>query len=126
MLQQCLRTATTNQGSVTTNGGTYTKIGNQVTIRGNLSDFTDTSNGSAVQITGLPFTSASNSYGVGACMIRFVNTGGREYVQAYLGANSGTMFLYALDTSSNDNWTPVTYSNANQAWDIIFTMSYIV
>ena len=119
-------TATTNQGSVTTNGGTYTKIGNQVTIRGNLSDFTDTSNGSAVQITGLPFTSASNSYGVGACMIRFVNTGGREYVQAYLGANSGTMFLYALDTSSNDNWTPVTYSNANQAWDIIFTMSYIV
>ena len=59
-------------------------------------------------------------------MIRFVNTGGREYVQAYLGANSGTMFLYALDTSSNDNWTPVTYSNANQAWDIIFTMSYIV
>ena len=119
-------TATTNQGSVTTNGGTYTKIGNQVTIRANLSDFTNTSNGSAVQITGLPFTSASNSYGVGACMIRFVNTGGREYVQAYLGASSGTMFLYALDTSNNDNWTPVTYSNANQAWDIIFTLSYIV
>jgi hypothetical protein len=55
-------TATTNQGSVTTNGGTYTKIGNQVTIRANLSNFTDFSNGSFVQITGLPFTSASNSY----------------------------------------------------------------
>lgn len=119
-------TATTNQGSVTTNGGTYTKIGNQVTIRANLADFTNFSDGSAVQITGLPFTSASNSYGVGACMIRFVNTGGYEYVQAYLGSNTGTMFLYTSDTSSNANWTPITYSDANQIWDIIFTLSYIV
>ena len=119
-------TASTSQGSVTTNGGTYVKIGKIVTIRANLSNFTNSSNTNSVEITGLPFTSASNNYGVGACMIRFVNTGGQEYVNTYLGNSTASMFLYASDTSSNANWAAVSYSMANQDWDIIFTMSYIV
>jgi hypothetical protein len=48
--------------TITSAVGTYTKIGNQVTIVGRMDAITETVAGSSsVQITGLPFASANNS-----------------------------------------------------------------
>jgi len=91
-------TPSVSSGTITTNGCSYIKVGNKVTIWGHLDNFSDYATSTSVTIGGLPFT-ANNShddFATGSVMINYcTNTNiSSSYINAsdtinFYGVNSG-------------------------------------
>ena len=114
-------------GTITINGsyntGTYTKIGNQVTVSGLLFISSVSSPVGTAQIQGLPFTIRNNNNAYGACPL---------YVEGILGAttawqgklNKGVSYIELYVTALNN---PTASAGVIQANTIIaFTATYFV
>ena len=93
-------TAQNYEGTLTVNAATYTKIGNVVTLRCDLS-FDSTSDGSGVNIVGLPFNHTGANKGNGGFCTKDTS-GTTEYIT---GEGSASILLY------NDSYGSVTYTN---------------
>ena len=111
-------------GTISQNYATYTKIGRLVTVRCNVSNFSDRTTSTGIGITGLPFTSLSTQQAVSATLARFVNTGG-DAIIAYIPGSSTTMFFYA--TKQNSAYAEVRHSHLSSSLaEFYLTISYEV
>jgi hypothetical protein len=91
--QQGTWTATPDRGSVTTTAATWMRIGNQVTVQGNLRGFTDSSTSADIQISGLPYSrSADSTFPVGSARTGYIN---------YLGNGNTGSDIHTAISSSN-------------------------
>ena len=116
---------TISAGSVSGNQCQYTKVGNVVTLRGNLADITDNSTNGDIIITGLPYTAGSNNRAVGTAMFRYFSKTNAIHMNSYLGQNDSTLSFY-WSFNSSDAWEVVEYDDGTQAnMDIMFTLAYI-
>ena len=118
-------TPTISVGSVSGNQCQYTKVGNLVTLRGNLADITDNTTNGDIIITGLPYTAGSNNRAVGTAMFRYFSKTNAIHMNAYLGQSDTTLSFY-WSYNSSSAWTVVEYDEGTQAnMDIMFTIAYI-
>ena len=109
-------------GTVNAQAARYVKIGQQVTVWGYLQSFSDRSTASAINISGLPFTSASDNYASGATFHRYINANG-DMVTAYIPASTSTMTFYS--SVKNSNYVNVLHSHLSSTSAVIFfTISY--
>ena len=119
-------TATISSGSVSGNQCQYTKVGNLVTLRGNLADITDNTTNADIIITGLPYTAGSNNRAVGTAMFRYFSKTNAMHMNAYLGQNDTTLSFYWSYNAASSPWEVVEYDDGTQAnMDIMFTIQYI-
>lgn len=88
---------------------TYTKIGDLVTIYFDLRSFTETSSGTDINITGLPFAATKRS--AGACMFRYWDTSG-DGIVAYVDTGLSTVRFIR---NSTGQWDPLDYNMSNGA-----------
>ena len=115
-------TATIGNGTVSANSLRYVKIGQQVTVWGYLQSFSDRSTAAAVNISGLPFTSASDNYASGATFHRYINANG-DMVTAYIPISTTTMTFYS--SVKNSQYVNVLHSHLSASSSVIFfTISY--
>jgi hypothetical protein len=122
-------TGATSAGTYTyfLQAGTYTKIGNIVTVFCDLTNITQSSAGSGqVRVTGLPFVSASgiDSYSGPANLDRF--TLGGTYVVAQMSANTQFVRFKEVTSGSNAGTTVEVSARTGDSSDIYFTMTYPV
>ena len=110
-------TPTTGYGSVSVTNARYTKIGNLVTVYALLQNFTDRTSGVGITVSGLPFTSASDSYHVGSTMHRYINAGG-DSVMTYVTANQSDMYFYA--TINNASYVQVQHLHLSNSASLFF------
>ena len=117
---------TTGSYNYVTQEGTYTKVGNLVTVIGNLDDITQSSAGSgAIKITGLPFTNGSIQ-ALGAVRFNAVaipNT--RVGVASKIDASGTDVAIVSVRDDSSSPSIPVTDINFGNA-GIQFTITYRV
>ena len=99
-------------GTVTVGNNRYTKIGNIVNLRCQLSSFSDRSSSAAITISGLPFGSGSASSTAGVVLGRY-NDAGDGPIVANIGNSASIMNLYGM--SDGGNWAAINHSNLNNA-----------
>ena len=100
----------------------YTKIGNSVTIRFQISNISDRSTASPIYITGLPFTASSANQATQGIMGRYFNGGG-DAIVAYISANQTRVEFF--QTQNGANYVQVLHSNLNNANAVAYvTITY--
>lgn len=115
-------TPTVSVGTVNAGNARYTKVGNLVTVMGNLTSFSNRTSTSNIIIGGLPFTSASDNRTTGAVLANYVNAGDAGYT-AFISQSASTLAIY--DIAVGNNFSVVTYNNLNSSSaSIYFTISY--
>jgi len=105
----------------TTQTGTYTKIGNLVTVFVVLSVNSMTGTG-ALALGGFPFNSAASGAGCSPVMLENLNWGGGSYVQLYMGESR----TYAIPYYIQDDGSWSGQQVVNEQFAAIFTLSYRV
>ena len=114
--------------TISTAVGTYTKIGNQVTIVGRMDTITETVAGSSsVQITGLPFASATNAvYSIGTIELSNWNIDNATNSLNCFALNNAVK-LYIRETRDGLAITNVNLADLISGSSIIrLTMTYLV
>ena len=115
-------TASAGTGTVNSQGLGYVKIGKQVTLFGVLTTFSDRTSNASIDISGLPFTSASDNYAAGATFHRFVNAGG-DSISAYISINTTSMNFYV--SINNASYDSVKHDDlTSTSSNFFFTISY--
>jgi hypothetical protein len=114
---------TTGTTTYTTQNGNYTKVGNVVTVWGEITVTGATGTGN-LRFGGFPFTSGSS----GAPSIGSVQTSGLAWSQA---PSSSSLYVnpnatYAVIYNSVDNGGWGVTSVENGAWSVYYTISYRV
>ena len=114
-----------NTGITTT--GYYTKIGNQVTLRGNFTNITTTGMTAAnpLRIQGLPYASNTSTIGnFGTCKLDNVAfQGGRTYAWVKVGGSSD--YVYIQQGGNNISDTSIDVSDINSGVsDFDFQITY--
>jgi len=103
-------------GSLTSAQGTYTKIGNLVTLSLYISDITDTTSSDVFDISGVPFTpvaSGTMDSNAGALMFRYCDVGVTEEIgnNSYISGGSSVMRFYVHQAAGT--YTAVRHSHFN-------------
>jgi hypothetical protein len=94
-------TPTINSGTFSFNYATYVKVGRLVHVSFVLYNFSDTTSGSMITISGLPFTSANTQVATGACFHKaFAASGYTDDATIYLG-NFSSSFRFYWSGASN-------------------------
>ena len=94
--------------SITVSTATYTKVGRAVTVQLRYTS-TTTPNSSALQISGLPFTSAANTHQTSAIMHNgWDYTGSEEPYPVVYHAGDRSHFNFYYSRTNGNGWTPVT------------------
>ena len=113
-----------NSGTISAGQATYTKIGNIVTLKANISDISDYTTDSDITITGLPYSAGSTNVAIGAAMFRYFTESNAMQMNSYIG-NSHNYLKFYWSYNANQTWTPVHFNDGAQAnTDIAFTISY--
>ena len=117
-------TPVASSGSLTVLRCTYTKVGNVVHISGQLNDITDTGTAANVEISGLPYTSASDQQSTGGVMFRYLNapSDGTQLTALMNPSQTKIVFYWSFDDGAN--WFNLQYQHATTTWDMIFNISY--
>lgn len=116
-----LKGGTTDPTTPVTSTGTYTKIGRQVTVRGEFVNVDTTGASGVVSITGLPFTSASQT--TGSVMLFNFDLDTSTAQNSYIGASSLILEFYGQKDDAA--WVPLKH-NAGSGRYMIFTHTYFV
>ena len=101
--------------------GSYTKIGNLVTVNFSINVASMTGTG-ALALGGFPFTAAVNNNGSAPVMLENLDWGGGSYVQMYMGESRTYAIPYYM--TDNSGWSAQQVNNEQFA--AIFTLSYRV
>ena len=99
-------------GSATFSNNRYTKIGNMVNVRFQISSISDQSTSAAITITGFPFATSGTGNTVGVVLGRYQEAGDGPIV-ANIGNSSSTMNLYGM--SDGGNYTGINHFHLNNA-----------
>jgi hypothetical protein len=106
-----------------TTTGYYTKIGNRVSVEINFSQVDNSGAVGEVQISGLPFTSNTNSRGVGTIALFLFDLNGASYSSAFLTGN--TTIIEALGYRDDNSWVN-TLHNAGPNRYLVANVTYFV
>jgi hypothetical protein len=106
---------------------TYTKIGRQVTLNGQIKLGTSVTGGGTgyLQILGAPFTKAANTVGTGAVVLSGINFTG-DFVSIAFASLGATNTLFLSETVDNSTATDLPISAAVANAQIQFTITYFV
>jgi hypothetical protein len=110
-------------GTINVNSATYTKIGNLVHVIAYINTFSDTSSGTYISVSGLPFTSASTGYNHG--ILKTAYFANQNNVCCYIGQSSATMYFHEFN--SNADYEGILYSainNSTSATRIFASITY--
>ena len=107
-------------GTLSFNGGSYTKIGNTVTIRTNVYAFSDNTSSSPVQITGIPFTGSAGVTATGAIIGQ--NIASTRGYNAYIPPNGTVIYFY--EPPNAGAYETMRYSDLSSGSDIHVTITY--
>ena len=110
--------------TTSSNSGTYTKIGRQVTVNGYLQLTSKGSSTGNALITGLPFTIANNNAYYSSPSLRFNNITFTNQFQGFANINSTTIILGEITTlGAETDLTDADFANNSS---IIFSLTYFV
>ena len=113
-------TPSAGTGTISSNFARYTKVGNLVTIIGNIYSFSDRSSSNGVGIQGLPFTSSSTARTTGSVMIR--NSDNTTITAAYITSSSNTVEFYGVTSGV---WDQLKHNDLNNSSsEIYFNITY--
>lgn len=118
----------TTAGSYTFTGtGRYTKVGNKVTVWGQLTNLVTVSAGSgSVLITGLPFSSSSTLDAVGSIILdQWTFGSSQRYGVARVGSNQTRVTPRMIRDGLSDNGLDIT-DKVNDTADLNFCVTYFV
>ena len=87
-------------GSATFTKQRYTKIGNMVNVRFNVTSISDQSTANNIVIQNLPFTSAANTQSVGTVLGRYT-TAGDGPVIAFIGGSDSELVFFGMNDGGN-------------------------
>ena len=111
--------------SITVTRAVYTKIGNVVTLEGNIGFDDSGGGGDAFTLSGVPFNFATNSFPTGVANLRFTAFSESTMIYALGNAGSGQLAFYYND--GNGDRAFVSYTNTDVASNTLtFTITYIV
>lgn len=105
----------------------YTKIGRQVTVNGTMTAFSSSSNSSNIELTGLPFSTASGVSFAGAAFFSKVNKyNGYGYAHACRVEEGSNRIVFMYNGEGSNGQFPVRYGDLNNTSDsrIQFTATY--
>ena len=104
---------------------TYTKIGRQVTVSGNIRLGTSVTGGGTgyLQITGLPFQKAANTAAIGAVLVNGVDYTGTYLIVAFTSISASSI-LYLSEIRDNDTPIDLPISAVSANDEIAFTITY--
>ena len=105
-------TPTISNGTIASNFTYYTKIGDFVTVSGNITTFSDRTSTSSVVIGGLPYASKSNNRTVGSALHRYVDDSGEDVV-AFVGGSTSNVNIYLAQQSNN--WVQLKHNDLMSA-----------
>ena len=111
-------TASTNYGTISSLCW-YIKIGDSVTVGGNIYSPTNSSSGNPFQINGVPFTSLTGRSSTGAIIGSYVSGG---TYSAYISGN--TNYLYFYKNPSSSGYSLVSHNNLASNSDIHFSITF--
>ena len=119
----------TTAGSYTfTSTGAYTKVGNKVTVWGELTNITTVSAGSGItRVTGLPFTSALGFASIGSIMLDQWNLSSTAYIDVVASISDAVDYMTPriVRDGATDISLPIT-NKTNDSADITFCATYTV
>jgi hypothetical protein len=116
-------TPTVSNGTISADYANYTKIGNTVHLRCQLSSFSDRSTASGITIGGLPYTSASNNRASQGILGRYVNSGG-DAIIAYISQSSSELIFFT--TNQTSDYVRVNHNHlSSNSSNFFITISYI-
>jgi len=111
--------------SITVTRAVYTKIGNVVTLEGNIGFDDSGGGGDAFTLSGVPFNFATNSFPTGVANFRFTAFSESTMIYALGNAGSGQLAFYYND--GNGDRAFVSYTNTDVGSNTLtFTITYIV
>ena len=113
-------TATVNQGSVTSTGGIYVKVGKMVHVKVKLTNFTDRSDPGYLSIGGLPFARQDdNQVASSGIVYRYIS--GNALTGVYFQGSNEIVFY----KHTNGNWDTLSNDELNSAGsEIYFALTY--
>jgi hypothetical protein len=118
-------TPTINLGTISATEATYTKIGNLVTVRANISDISDNTSATDIEIGGLPFSSKSTNRSAGAALFRYFSRTNAAQINTYVHQSASVIDLY-WSFNADQGWDKVQFADGTRTeMDIILTVSYI-
>ncbi len=91
-------TPSLSTGTATFAGENYTKIGRVVTVNVTVYNFSDTSSGNAVEITGLPFSGVADRAASMGSISQYIDSSFGYIAGGYLSGNT-TLRIYNTSTS---------------------------
>ena len=108
-------TPSVGTGSISGTGqGTYTKIGNSVTVRLYLQGVTNTTSSNNLEVTGLPFTAVGTSTmdsNAGSLMIRYVDVGVTEEIGTNSYVSGGATAMRFFAQTAGGNYVSITHAS---------------
>ena len=113
--------------AATQNHMRYTKIGRQVTVSGQLVDFSSSTNSSTMSMSGLPFTMSSSAASAGAVAFKLIDIpSGLAQISCVASQNTTNMFFNVSGTGSTQD-ANLKYSDLNStSASLIFSFTYTV
>ncbi len=108
-------TPSVGTGSISgTARGTYTKVGNSVTVRLYLQGVTNTTSSNNLEVTGLPFTAVGTSTmdsNAGSLMIRYIDVGITEEIGTNSYVSGGATAIRFFAQSAGGNYVSITHAS---------------
>ena len=108
-------TPSVGTGSISgTAQGTYTKVGNSVTVRLYLQGVTNTTSSNNLEVTGLPFTAVGTSTmdsNAGSLMIRYIDVGITEEIGTNSYVSGGATAIRFFAQSAGGNYVSITHAS---------------
>ena len=105
-------------------GGTYTKIGRQVTVFGDIILSNKGTSVGDARITGLPFTILGTTDALCPAAIRFANVTFANQFQSY--GNAGQTYINLEETTEAGITTPLNHSNFVNSSQVMVSLTYFV
>jgi len=112
-------TAGVSEGTIGGGDGVYVKVGNMVYVGVTIGNFSNTSSGNAIRVTGLPFTSHSTGHGSnGSVFCRYISGGFPDATQVDSGATTARMWK-----SGSTAWASVNHNDITNGGNAYFFIS---
>ncbi len=112
-------TAGVSEGTIGGGDGVYVKVGDMVYVGVTIGNFSNTSSGNAIRVTGLPFTTHSTNHGSnGSVFCRYISGGFPDATQVDTSATTARIWK-----SGSTGWASVNYNDITSGTNAYFFIS---
>ena len=112
-------TAGVSEGTIGGGDGVYVKVGDMVYVGVTIGNFSNTSSGNAIRVTGLPFTTHSTNHGSnGSVFCRYISGGFPDATQVDTSATTARMWK-----SGSTGWASVNHNDITNGTNAYFFIS---